>query len=100
MHCTHCRTKVESRFEPTALLRLSPEQQELAVKFILASGNLKELAIQEGVSYPTIRGRIDRLMEILRSEKSADADRRSAILDAVEEKRITADDAAKLLKKS
>jgi hypothetical protein len=100
IECRHCRTRVESQFEPSPLVRLTPEQQDLAVKFILTSGNLKELATQEGVSYPTIRTRIDRLMEVLRGNKKEESDRRAAILDAVEEKKISADEAARLLKDS
>ena len=97
IQCTRCRTRVESEFELSPLAALTVEQQELAIKFILTSGNLKDLAAQEGVSYPTIRARIDRLMEVLRGTTTSDADRRAAILDAVEQKKITAEEAARLL---
>jgi len=98
IHCRHCQTRVESKFEPSPLVRLTPDQQDLAIKFILASGNLKELANQEGVSYPTIRTRSDRLMDVLKGNKTEEADRRAAILDAVEEKKLSAEEAARLLK--
>jgi hypothetical protein len=35
-------------------------------RFLLASGSLKDLAQQYGVSYPTIRARLDRLIEKVR----------------------------------
>ncbi len=43
--------------------RLSTAEQDLALRLVQASGSLKELARQYGVSYPTIRARLDRLIE-------------------------------------
>ena len=41
------------------------EEEDLAFlkRFLLASGTIKELARQYGVSYPTVRLRLDRLIE-------------------------------------
>lgn len=52
---------------PRPLSLLEPEDQEFVLRFVLASGSLKEVAAQYGVSYPTIRARLDRLIERLRS---------------------------------
>jgi hypothetical protein len=43
--------------------RLSEEDVAFLKRFVLASGSLKELAQAYGVSYPTIRLRLDRLIE-------------------------------------
>ncbi len=53
--------------DPTTspLAGLSSEDQEFVVHLVLASGSLKGLASQYGVSYPTIRARLDRLIERL-----------------------------------
>ena len=53
------------------LLSLGDEDLDLVLKLTLASGSLKELAGQYGVSYPTIRIRLDRLIERLRAAVSA-----------------------------
>ena len=53
------------------LLSLGDEDLDLVLKLTLASGSLKELAEQYGVSYPTIRIRLDRLIERLRAAVSA-----------------------------
>jgi hypothetical protein len=45
---------------------LSPEDLTFLKRFLLASGTLKELARQYGVSYPTLRLRLDRLIEKVR----------------------------------
>ncbi|MFX3816616.1 DUF2089 family protein, partial [Streptococcus suis] len=42
---------------------LEDEEQEFIKQFIFASGSLKELARYYGVSYPTVRLRVDRLIE-------------------------------------
>lgn len=45
--------------------RLQPTEQDLLLEFVLLSGSLKALAKSYGVSYPTIRARLDRLIERL-----------------------------------
>ncbi len=71
LECDACRTAVDGDFALPVLLRLTPEEQEFVVAFIRAGGALKELARVYGVSYPTVRNRLDALMarvEALRSE--------------------------------
>lgn len=47
---------------PPWLKALSEEDLTFLRRFILASGSLKDLATEYEVSYPTIRGRLDRLI--------------------------------------
>lgn len=61
--CSQCSTIVEGAFALPLLLRLSPEDQEFAINLIKASGSLKEMARQYGVSYPTVRNRLNDLIE-------------------------------------
>ena len=51
---------------PKWLNDLSDEDYQFIKRFILASGSLKEMAGQYGISYPTVRGRLDRLIEKVR----------------------------------
>ncbi|MBS0190721.1 MAG: DUF2089 family protein [Phycisphaerales bacterium] len=46
--------------------QLPREDQDLIVQLVLHSGSLKDLAAAYGVSYPTIRIRVDRVIERLR----------------------------------
>jgi hypothetical protein len=48
------------------LLLLDEADREFVLRFVLASGSLKELAREYGVSYPTLRARLDRLIARLR----------------------------------
>ena len=52
------------------------EEEDLAFvrRFVLASGSLKEVAAQYGVSYPTVRLRLDRLIQKIRLSETAEAD--------------------------
>ncbi len=47
---------------PHPLHRLDADDLEFVLRFVLASGSLKEVATRYGVSYPTIRARLDRLI--------------------------------------
>ncbi len=43
-------------------------------KFILSSGSLKEVAALYGVSYPTVRLRLDRLIQKIKLTETTEAD--------------------------
>ncbi|HEX4589174.1 MAG TPA: DUF2089 family protein [Gemmataceae bacterium] len=49
------------------LRRLGDDDLEFVQRLVLASGSLKDVAAEYGVSYPTIRGRLDRLIDRLRA---------------------------------
>lgn len=51
---------------PEWMSGLEDEDLVFIKKFILASGSLKEMAEQYGVSYPTVRLRLDRLIQKIR----------------------------------
>jgi len=95
--CESCGTEIRSNFVHSRLLQLTPAQQKFVARFVEASGSLKEMANVLGVSYPTVRSRLDRIIDVLKGEEPVEADRRAAILDAVEEKRLSPEDAAALL---
>lgn len=49
------------------LQHLDAEDHQFIKRFLMSSGSLKELADQYGVSYPTIRLRLDRLIDRIRT---------------------------------
>ena len=53
---------------------LEEEDLSFVRRFVLASGSLKEVAAQYGVSYPTVRLRLDRLIEKIRLAETAGED--------------------------
>jgi hypothetical protein len=61
--CSSCDTSVEGLYNLSILAQLPAEDQDFILKLIEASGSLKELASIYGISYPTIRNRLDSLIE-------------------------------------
>jgi hypothetical protein len=51
---------------PVWMVELSEGDRQFIKRFLLASGSLKDLALQYGISYPTVRLRLDRLIEKIR----------------------------------
>jgi len=64
--CRICSTAVEGEFSLPVLAQLEPEEQEFLVVLLDESGSLKGLAQRYGVSYPTVRNRLDALREKVR----------------------------------
>ena len=59
-------------YVPAWMQELDEEDVVFIRRFLLASGSLKEVAAQYGVTYPTVRLRLDRLIQRIRiSEESA-----------------------------
>lgn len=59
---------------PEWMAELDDEDVAFIRRFILASGSLKEMAKQYGVTYPTVRLRLDRLIQKIQLTESAEAD--------------------------
>ena len=59
---------------PEWMADLEDEDVTFVKKFLLASGSLKEMARQYGVTYPTVRLRLDRLIQKIQLTESAEAD--------------------------
>lgn len=65
LHCRSCGTAIEGEFGVGRFGRLSREQLDLLESFLRARGNLKEMERELGISYPTVRGRVDALVRAL-----------------------------------
>jgi len=62
LECDTCKTAVEGNYLLPLLTRLDLEEQDLMLNFLKNSGSLKEVARIYGISYPTMRNRIDALI--------------------------------------
>jgi hypothetical protein len=65
LHCRSCGTALEGEFGVGRFGRLTREQLALLESFLRARGNLKEMERELGISYPTVRGRVDALVRAL-----------------------------------
>ena len=108
LQCPHCDTSLEGRFTLGRFHHLSPEQLGFAELFLRSEGKLSWAAEELGVSYPTVRARLDDVIRALgyevreetpAAEKQRHAERRQAILNDLAAGQIGAEEAADLLKK-
>ncbi len=104
--CRDCDAAVEGRFAPNKLAALDGAQAEFVLAFVRNRGNIKTLERELGVSYPTVRARLDEVIRALGfavAEDAAAAEearaRRTDVLAAVEKGEMTAAEAADALKK-
>jgi hypothetical protein len=65
LHCRSCGTTLEGDFNVGRFARLSREQFALLESFLRSKGNLKEMERELGISYPTVRARVDVLLRAL-----------------------------------
>lgn len=70
MKCSHCETEVNGNYDLPLYLKLSREEQEFILQFFLSSGSIKEMAKQAALSYPTMRNKMDDLIEKINSLKT------------------------------
>ncbi|MDX1484924.1 MAG: DUF2089 family protein [Alphaproteobacteria bacterium] len=98
IRCPACGLGYEGHFALPRLARLETAHYQLAEQIIMAAGNLKQVAEALEVSYPTLRKRVDGLIEALGRLKSEDQARGAALLDEVEAGRRTPEEAARLVK--
>ena len=63
--CSQCRLQMRGEFRPGRFLNLSDDQLTFIQVFLSARGNISEVERILGVSYPTIRNKLDEVNEIL-----------------------------------
>jgi hypothetical protein len=63
LKCGSCETLISGTFDLPILARLSVEEQEFILQFFLSSGSIKEMARLAEISYPTMRNKMDDLIE-------------------------------------
>lgn len=63
--CTECETRIEGAFPLPVFLLLTAGEQQFILDFVACSGSLKEMASRQGLSYPTVRNRLDEIIEHL-----------------------------------
>jgi hypothetical protein len=109
LRCGSCGTTLEGEFSVGRFSRLSRDQTALLESFLRSRGNLRDIERELGISYPTVRARVEALVRALgfgaRSEDDTTADEatapaaaatqtRESILERLARREITAEDAA------
>lgn len=102
LKCSNCDTVIENDFALSKFDYLSAEELHFVETFIKCRGNIKEVEKELGISYPTVRAKLDGVIKSLGFEEASGQDeemlRREAILKALEQGEITAEEAIQKLK--
>ena len=116
LSCTVCDTVIRSRYTPCAFCRLSPEDLAFMLLFVRSRGNVKDMERELGVSYWTIRGRLNEVITSMglepvgelegtpsppstpRAAASDPTAGRMQVLDRLRRGEITAEEAAEQLR--
>ncbi len=70
--CEQCDTEIRGQYELPPLASLCPDDQAFILDFMKASGSLKEMAKLLGLSYPTVRNRLDEIIKRVKLAESPD----------------------------
>lgn len=84
---------IEGSWELPQLARLSADDQVFVTAFVRSHGSIKEMERVFGVSYPTIKARLNRIGESLDFVDTNPAPSRVEILERLRRGELTADDA-------
>jgi len=102
LHCRHCDTAIEGHFDLGKMHKLSPEQLFFVETFIRCEGKINKVGQELGVSYPTVRNRLNEVVRALgykvNKEDTLSEERRSDILEQLALGKITSEEAIKMLK--
>lgn len=100
LECKKCNTVIENDFELSKFSYLTTDQLNFAEVFIKCRGNIKDVEKELGISYPTVRGKIEDLVASLGYTPVREKEDNSAeIIDKLDKGEITAEQAINLLRK-
>ena len=99
LKCTECSTVIENDFKLSKFESLEQEQLRFIEVFLKCRGNIKDVEKELGISYPTVRGRLDEVIEALGyNVAKKPVPNGQDVLDLLEKNEITAEQAVKMLK--
>lgn len=100
--CPHCDTSMEGNFKLCKFCALSKEQRNFIDVFIKCRGNIKEVEKELGVSYPTVKNRLEDAAAALGYKANTNQENgsgsRKAVLDSLNRGEISVEEALEMLK--
>lgn len=97
LKCSNCNTIIENEFQLSKFDYLNKEQLDFIEIFIKCRGSIKEVEKELGISYPTVRAKLDEVIYslgyIARERKTKTTEETCSILDALESGEISPDEA-------
>ncbi|GKX30479.1 hypothetical protein SH1V18_29590 [Vallitalea longa] len=81
LNCPNCSTSIEGEFKPCQFCRLPKDELEFINIFIMSRGNIKDVEKELGISYPTVRSKLDSVIKSLglQDESKRRSERRESV---------------------
>ena len=99
--CRNCGTGLEGRFAMGRLFQLGTEQLHFVEVFLRCEGKINRVQDDLGISYPTVRSRLDDVVRALgyevQAEKKAESSQRQGILEQLARGEISSEQAFSIL---
>lgn len=104
LECSSCGTAIEGYFLLDRISRLNSQHATFLESFIRNRGVIKDIEVDLGISYPTVKARLDELIRSLGYSSSDTSlrpsqirEERRSILEALQNQQISAEEAARRL---
>jgi hypothetical protein len=103
LHCDTCDTTIEGRFANGSFAGLTTEQLDFVETFVRVEGRMNRMSEEMGVSYPTLRNRLQEIIRALGYEPGKDEpaeipdEKRISVLEQLDTGSISAEEAMRLL---
>jgi hypothetical protein len=100
LKCIKCNTTVQGNFPINKLISLPVEDREFLMTFLRSRGNIKEVQERMGISYPTVKNKLDKLLATLGLYDEMKKPNHAELLNALNAGEISAEEAINLLKEN
>lgn len=94
--CLKCHTTIRGHFRQDKFSKLTQEQKDFIEIFVMKRGSIKEIEKELGISYPTVRNKLDQVINALGHEVESDQSR-IEILNMLNEGQISPEEAAEMI---
>lgn len=106
LQCPSCHTCISGHFDLCKFCKLPSDQRAFAEVFIKNRGNIRDVEKELGISYPTVRGRLESLIRALGYPVDSEPDmadsqraaQKKGIIEKLSKGEISAQEAARLLR--
>jgi hypothetical protein len=105
--CCNCGTAMEGHFTMGRLFQLTPEQLHFVEVFLRCEGKINRVQEELGLSYPTVRSRLEEVIHALgyevgegrkvEDERRAEEAHRQQVLERLARREISSEEALRLL---
>ena len=90
---------IEGSFDLPPLARLTVEDQVFVIAFVCSDGSIKEMEKVFGISYPTVKNRLNRIAEQLEFVETSPPPSHDDVLSELDSGQITVEEALRRLSK-